>query len=89
MSVPGKLVIRMSHNKNFEGYFLLIGDFKEVDITTEKMLRNVKICSVVHPYDHVVNSVIVAKVKSHKHDPSHGSGTCETHVSRYYLPQAR
>ncbi|KAK7746218.1 hypothetical protein SLS62_009434 [Diatrype stigma] len=29
--------------------------YPEIDITTDNMLRNVKICSVVHPYDHVGN----------------------------------
>jgi nicotianamine synthase len=39
---------------------LLYPDF---DCTTEAILPVLEICVVVHPYDHVVNSVIVGRVR--------------------------
>jgi hypothetical protein len=36
---------------------------QEFDCTTEAILSILDICVVVHPYDHVVNSVIVGRVK--------------------------
>lgn len=39
---------------------LLYADF---DCTTEAILSVLEICVVVHPYDHVVNSVIVGRVR--------------------------
>ena len=36
---------------------------QEFDFTTESVLACLEICLVVHPYDHVVNSVIVGRAK--------------------------
>ncbi|RYP41990.1 hypothetical protein DL767_000621 [Monosporascus sp. MG133] len=38
--------------------------YPEVDMATEEMLQRVEICSVVHPYGSVVNSIIVARIRS-------------------------
>ncbi|KAH7018361.1 Nicotianamine synthase [Microdochium trichocladiopsis] len=37
--------------------------YPEVDLATEALAPRLKICSVVHPYNDVVNSVIVAQVR--------------------------
>jgi nicotianamine synthase len=36
---------------------------KEFDASTEAVLACLDICMVVHPYNHVVNSVIIGRVK--------------------------
>ncbi|KAL2059942.1 hypothetical protein VTL71DRAFT_10097 [Oculimacula yallundae] len=38
--------------------------YPEFDPTTEKVLSCLEICLAVHPYNHVVNSVIIGRVKS-------------------------
>ncbi|KAK6581788.1 hypothetical protein PZA11_005485 [Diplocarpon coronariae] len=40
--------------------------YAEFDPTTEKVRECLDICLAVHPYNHVVNSVIIGKVKSRK-----------------------
>jgi nicotianamine synthase len=39
--------------------------YPEVDLATERLAPWLEICTIVHPYGSVVNSVIVARVKSH------------------------
>ena len=38
--------------------------YPEFDCTTEAILSVLEICLVVHPYDHVVNYVIVGRVRA-------------------------
>jgi nicotianamine synthase len=37
---------------------------KEFDATTNAVSAFLDVCMVVHPYNHVVNSVIIARVKA-------------------------
>ena len=41
---------------------------KEFNATTNAVLACLEVCMVVHPYNHVVNSVIIGRVKPREKD---------------------
>lgn len=57
---PGSLlVVRSAH-----GFRTLL--YPEFDFTTAAVLERLEICLVVHPFNGVVNSVVVARVKKNE-----------------------